>query len=43
MRSRLSQGAVLAARSTRMWTALLATINVAMAGALSLVILAIVR
>jgi hypothetical protein len=43
MGSRLSQGAVIATRSTRMWTTLLAAINVAMAGSLSLVILAIVR
>lgn len=43
MTSRLSPGAAIAARSTRMWTTLLAALNVAMAGALSLVVLAILR
>jgi hypothetical protein len=43
MGNRLSQGAIVAARSERMWTSLLAGINIAMAGALSLLLLAILR
>lgn len=43
MGSRLSQAAIVAARSERMWTTLLAGINIAMAGSLSLVVLAILR
>lgn len=43
MTYRPSRGALMAKRSTQLWTVLLATINVAIAGSISLVLAAILR